>query len=36
LIEDDAPYHNNKVVQEFVEKHAVRLAVHRLPAFSPD
>ena len=36
LIEDGAPYHNNKIVTEFVEKHAERLTVERLPAFSPD
>jgi len=36
LIEDGAPYHNNKVVTKFIEKHAARLTVKRLPAFSPD
>lgn len=36
LIEDGAPYHNSKVVKEFIEKHADRLVVKRLPAFSPD
>jgi transposase len=36
LVEDGAPYHNNKVVTEFIKKHAARLSVNRLPAFSPD
>lgn len=36
LIEDGAPYHNNKVVTEFIEQPADRLTVKRLPAFSPD
>ena len=33
LIEDGAPYHNNKIVTEFIEKHAARLIVERLPLF---
>jgi transposase len=36
LIEDGASYHNSKVVKKFVEKHACRLTLERLPAFSPD
>lgn len=36
LIEDGAPYHNNKVVTEFIEKQVAKLTVERLPAFSPD
>jgi transposase len=36
LVEDGAPYHNNKVVTNFVKEHAAQLTVERLPAFSPD
>jgi transposase len=36
LVEDGAPYHNSQVVTEFVEKHAARLTIERLPTFSPD
>jgi len=36
LVEDGAPYHNNKVVTNFIEEHATRITVERLPAFSPD
>jgi len=33
LIEDGAPYHNNKVVTEFIEQPADRLTVKRLVVF---
>lgn len=36
LVEDGAPYHNNKVVTDFIKEHAFLLTVKRLPAFSPD
>jgi transposase len=36
LIEDGAPYHGSKVVNEFKLANADRLTVERLPAFSPD
>lgn len=38
LIEDGAPYHNGKIVNEFREEMQLkcRLFVHRLPAYSPD
>lgn len=36
LIEDGAPYHGSKVVNEFKLANADRLTLERLPAFSPD
>ena len=36
LIEDGAPYHGSKVVNEFKLAHTDRLTIERLPAFSPD
>ncbi len=35
LIEDGAPYHNSKVVKEFIANQD-RLSTERLPSFSPD
>jgi transposase len=36
LVEDGAPYHGSKVVNEFKLANAARLTIERLPAFSPD
>jgi transposase len=36
LIEDGAPYHGSKVVNEFKLANVARLTIERLPAFSPD
>ena len=36
LIEDGAPYHNSRVVKEFLEAKSERISLERLPAFSPD
>jgi transposase len=36
LIQDGARYHTAKETQAFVARHAVRLRVYQLPAYSPD
>jgi len=36
LIEDGAPYHGSKIVNEFKLANVARLTIERLPAFSPD
>ncbi|MFM8453487.1 MAG: IS630 family transposase [Gammaproteobacteria bacterium] len=36
LIQDGAPYHKGKHMNEFFKKHADRITVYNLPAYSPD
>ena len=36
IIQDGAKYHTSKAMVEFFEKHADRLTVYQLPAYSPD
>jgi len=36
LVQDGAPYHRSKAVNEFFSKHTDRLTVYKLPAYSPD
>ena len=36
LVEDGAPYHHSKIVNEFKVLHADRLTITPLPAYSPD
>ena len=35
IIQDGAPYHTSKAMQEFFAEHADRLSVYQLPAYSP-
>lgn len=36
LVQDGARYHTSKAMQAFFEKHSERLAVFKLPSYSPD
>jgi len=36
VVEDGAPAHRAKKVNEFVEQHKKRFAIYRLPPYSPD
>ena len=36
LIQDGAPYHRSKLMQDFFEQNKDRLTVYRLPSYSPD
>jgi transposase len=36
LVEDGAPYHHSKIVNEFKSLHSDRLTITPLPAYSPD
>ena len=36
IIQDGAKYHTSQTMVEFFEKHADRLTVYQLPAYSPD
>lgn len=36
VIEDSAPVHKAKLVNEFVAKNGTRLAIYRIPAYSPE